>query len=205
MTQRIRTAPETLTLTPIGFIRTESSTKFQALHQPRGSDARTQVLELAAGTGAFTAAIAPEVEAVIATDYAQGMVDALTARVRAAGLTNVTCARADLYDLPYPAAAFDAVVAANVLHLVPDLPAALASARRVLRPDGVLIAPTYLHRGTRTAAVLSRLMALTGFPGRRRFDAAGLAAALVAAGFAVVAAEVIPGPLPIGHVVAALR
>ena len=53
--------------------------------------------------------------------------------------------------------------------------------------------------------MLSRLMALTGFPGRRRFDAAGLAAALVAAGFAVVAAEVIPGPLPIGHVVAAPR
>ena len=38
----------------------------------------------------------------------------------------------------------------------------------------------------------------------RRFDAAGLAAALVAAGFTVVAAEVIPGPLPIGHVVAAV-
>lgn len=165
---------------------------------------RAEVLELAAGTGAFTAAIAPEVGALIATDYAPAMVDALAARVRGAGLTNVICARADLYDLPYPAARFDAVVAANVLHLVPDLPAALASVRRVLRPEGVLVAPTYLHRGTRTAAMLSRLMALTGFPGRRRFDAAALDAALVAAGFAVIAAEVIPGPLPIGHVVAAV-
>ncbi|MBK7192355.1 MAG: class I SAM-dependent methyltransferase [Myxococcales bacterium] len=166
---------------------------------------RADVLELAAGTGAFTAAIAPEVGALIATDYAQAMVDALAARVRAAGLTNVTCARADLYELPYPAARFDAVVAANVLHLVPDLPAALASVRRVLRPDGVLVAPTYLHRGTFTAAALSRVMAVTGFPGHRRFDAVGLAAALAAAGFAVVAAETIPGPLPIGHVVAAIR
>jgi ubiquinone/menaquinone biosynthesis C-methylase UbiE len=164
---------------------------------------RADVLELAAGTGAFTAAIAPEVGALIATDYAQAMVDALAARVRAAGLTNVTCARVDLYELPYPAARFDAVVAANVLHLVPDLPAALASVRRVLRPDGVLVAP--VHRGTFTAAALSRVMAVTGFPGHRRFDAVGLAAALAAAGFAVVAAETIPGPLPIGHVVAAIR
>ena len=38
---------------------------------------RADVLELAAGTGAFTAAIAPEVGALIATDYAQAMVDAL--------------------------------------------------------------------------------------------------------------------------------
>jgi ubiquinone/menaquinone biosynthesis C-methylase UbiE len=166
---------------------------------------RAVVLELAAGTGAFTAAVAPEVGALIATDYAQAMVDALAARVRAAGLTHVTCARADLYDLAYPAASFDAVVAANVLHLVPDLPAALASIRRVLRPDGALIAPTYLHRGSVTAALLSRLFAITGFPGRRRFDADSLAAALAAAGFALVAAETIRGPLPIGHVVATPR
>ncbi len=163
---------------------------------------RGRVLELAAGTGLFTAAIAPEVGALVATDYAQAMVDALSARVRVAGLTNVTCARADLYDLPYADASFDAVVAANVLHLVPDLPGALASIRRVLRPDGVLVAPTYLHRGSVVAAVLSRLAALTGFPAHRRFDAAGLAAALAAAGFEVGERETIPGLFAIGHVVA---
>ncbi|MBK9035276.1 MAG: methyltransferase domain-containing protein [Myxococcales bacterium] len=161
---------------------------------------RAQVLELAAGTGAFTTAIAPEVGALIATDYADAMVDQLAATVRAAGLANVTCARADLYDLPYADASFDAVVAANVLHLVPDLPRALASLRRVLHPDGVLVAPTYLHRATWRAALLSRVFALTGFPGRRRFDADSLRAALAAGGFEVTRLEIVPGPFPIGHV-----
>lgn len=107
---------------------------------------KARVLEVAAGTGLVTAAIAGEVGELIATDYAAGMVKQLEARVRGAGLPNVTCEQADLYGLRFPDASFDAVVAANVLHLVPDLDGALASLRRVLRPQGVLIAPTYLHR-----------------------------------------------------------
>ena len=163
---------------------------------------RARVLEIAAGTGAFTAAIAPVVGTLIATDYAPAMVTELAARVRAAGLANVTCAQADLYALPDPDASFDAVVGANVLHLVPELPRALASLRRVLRPDGVLVVPTFLHRATAWTALLSRVFALTGFPGARRFDARGLHAALAAAGFVVVQAETIPGPFPIGFVAA---
>lgn len=135
-----------------------------------------RVLEVAAGTGLVTAAIAPAVGSLVATDYAAAMVQELEARVRAAGL-----------------------VAANVLHLVPDLERALASLRRVLRPGGVLAAPTYLHRETIRAAVLSRLFALTGFPGARRFTARSLRDAVEGAGFRVRRAETIPGPFPIGH------
>lgn len=49
------------------------------------------------------------------------MVAALEQRVRDAGLMNVRCEQADLYALRFEDGAFDAVVAANVLHLVPDL------------------------------------------------------------------------------------
>jgi ubiquinone/menaquinone biosynthesis C-methylase UbiE len=163
---------------------------------------KARVLEVAAGTGLVTTAIAPVVGELIATDYATGMVEQLDGRVRATGLENVRCEQADIYGLRFDDASFDAGFAANVLHLVPDLEGALASLRRVLAPGGLLVAPTYLHRETFRAAVLSRLFALTGFPGRRRFTSATLHDAIEAAGFTVVQAETIPGPFPIGFVAA---
>ncbi len=135
---------------------------------------RARVLEVAAGTGLITTAIASVVTELVATDYAAAMVQQLEARVRSSGTSNVTCEQADLYALRFEDTTFDAVVAANVLHLVSDLERALASLRRVMKPGGVLVVPTYLHNETLSAAILSRLFALTGFPGRRRFTAQSL-------------------------------
>ena len=168
-----------------------------AVEAARGKE---RVLEVAAGTGLVTTAIAPVVGALTATDYASEMLKQVEARVRDAGLSNVRCERADLYDLRSESGNFDAVFAANVLHLVPDLEGALASLRRVLKPDGVLVAPTYLHDETLVASILSRVFALTGFPGRRRFTARSLRAAVVSAGLQVRREETIAGPFPIGYV-----
>ncbi len=189
--------------------RYDKSTRFLGRPVPRmlelcceATRGSGRVLEVGAGTGLITTAIASQVGELVATDYAAAMVEELDARVRAAGLPNVTCEQADLYALRFEDGSFDAVVAANVLHLVPDLEGALASLRRVLKPGGRLIAPTYLHRETFGAAVLSRLIAVTGFPGHRRFSSASLIAALQAGGFEVEKTQTIPGPFPIGFVAA---
>ena len=191
--------------------RYDRSTRFLSRPVPRmlelaveAAKGRARVLEVAAGTGLITTAIAPVVGELIATDYAQAMVQRLEARVGDAGLTNVTCEQADLYNLRFEEASFDAVFAANVLHLVPDLERALASLARVLRPGGVLVAPTYLHRETIGAAILSRLFTLTGFPGRRRFTSTSLISAVEAAGMRVESSETIAGPFPVGFVCAAM-
>lgn len=159
-----------------------------------------RVLEVAAGTGLVTPTLAASATEVVATDYSAAMVAELERRVRDAGLTHVRCEQADLLHLRFDDGEFDAVVAANVLHLVPDLPAALASLRRVVRPGGLLVAPTYCHDETRLSWVVSRALAATGFPGHRRFTLASLRAALEAAGVRVARAETLPGLLPIGYV-----
>jgi phosphatidylethanolamine/phosphatidyl-N-methylethanolamine N-methyltransferase len=158
------------------------------------------VLEVAAGTGLVTTALAASAQQVLATDYAAAMVATLQARVSADGLGNVRCEQADIYALHYEPGSFDAVVAANVLHLVPDLPGAVAALRRVLKPDGRLIVPTYCHDETATSWLLSRLLAVTGFPGHRRFTAERLGAALTQCGLVVTEAETLPGLIPIGYV-----
>ena len=161
---------------------------------------KRRVLEVAAGTGIVTAAIARTSDSVVATDYAAAMVDALEQRVQDAGLENVTCEQADIYALPYSAGEFDAVVVANVLHLVPDLVAAIRALRNVTKPGGSLVAPTFCHDETKASSLVSRLLAFSGFPGRRRFTIQSLRSALEENGVQVTRAELLPGLIPIGFV-----
>jgi ubiquinone/menaquinone biosynthesis C-methylase UbiE len=163
---------------------------------------KRRVLEVAAGTGIVTPAIAQTSDAVVATDYAAAMAKALEQRVKDAGLKNVTCEQADIYALPYQPGEFDAVVAANVLHLVPDLPAALRALRNVITPGGSLVVPTFCHDETKASWLVSRLLAVSGFPGHRRFTMRSLRKALEDNGLQVVYTELLPGLIPVGFVTA---
>ena len=158
-------------------------------------------LEVAAGTGLVSSALAEVTTELVATDYAEAMLAQLSARMKAEGRTNVRVEQADVYALRYEAASFDVVVAANVLHLLPDLDAALAALRRVMKPGARLIAPTYLHAETARARLASRVMRIAGFPGQRRFTARSLREALERSGLWVTRQETIPGGvLPIGYI-----
>ncbi|MDH3778836.1 MAG: class I SAM-dependent methyltransferase [Gammaproteobacteria bacterium] len=161
---------------------------------------RQSVLEVAAGTGIVTSAIAETADSIVATDYAAAMVEALKQRVQDAGLKNVTCEQADVYALPYSDGEFDAVVAANVLHLVPDLPAAIRALRNVTKPGGMLVTPTFCHDETKVSWLVSRLLAISGFPGYRRFTMQSLRIALEENGVQITRAELLPGLIPIGFV-----
>ena len=163
---------------------------------------KLRVLEVAAGTGFVTLAIAQTSDSVVATDYAAAMVEALKQRVKRAGIENVTCEQADIYALPYPAGEFDTVVAANVLNLVPDLPAAIEALRKVTKPSGSLVVPTFCHDETRLSWLASRILAVSGFPGHRRFTMRSLRCALEENGVEVAHAELLSGLIPIGFVAA---
>jgi phosphatidylethanolamine/phosphatidyl-N-methylethanolamine N-methyltransferase len=163
----------------------------------RGAD---NVLEVAAGTGLVTTAIAANVGRLTATDYTSAMVNVLRERTTQLALSNVTCEQADIYALRYQPESFDVVVAANVLHLVPDLPGALAALRSMVRPNGKLVLPTFCHDQTMLSAVVSRVLALTGFPGHRRFTGSSLRAELEKHGIRVQRHEVIGGLIPVCYV-----
>ena len=159
-----------------------------------------RVLEVAAGTGLMTAAIAPRVRHLTATDYSDSMLEVLRERMATAGLSNVEAVRRDIYALGFPPATFDVVVAGNVLHLVPELERALEALDHLLRPGGTLITPTFVHDETAVAWVASRVLAnVLGQPMHRRFTAASLRLALERAGLRVVRAETIPGIIPIAY------
>ncbi len=96
-----------------------------------------EVLEVGCGTGGFASRIAtalPEAT-LVAVDQSERFVE-LTSR------RGLDSRRADVQDLPFDDNSFDAVVAMWVLYHVADLHRGLAEIRRVLRPDGRLVAVT---------------------------------------------------------------
>lgn len=159
-----------------------------------------EVLEVAAGTGLVTVAIARVAGQVTATDYAAQMIARLDGRLAVEGLRNVVTSVADLETATRGPKRYDAVVAANVLHLVPDLDAALAALAGAVRSGGTVVVPTFCHAETVRSRLLSRVLALTGFPGSRRLRASALRSACEAAGLRVTRTEVVPGPIPVGFV-----
>jgi SAM-dependent methyltransferase len=96
-------------------------------------------LEIGSGTGYFALNLAQQglVERVVATDISPGMLATLSETAGRLGLparTQVT----DAEGLPFGDESFDLVFGHAVLHHLPDLDAALAEFRRVLRPGGTI-------------------------------------------------------------------
>jgi ubiquinone/menaquinone biosynthesis C-methylase UbiE len=108
-----------------------------ALSGVEGSPKR--VLEIAAGTGVVTRAMAAALPAsteIVATDLNPAMLE--QAAQLLTGRT-VEFKQADAMALPFPDQTFDAVVIQFGVMFFPDKPKALGEARRVLRPGGALI------------------------------------------------------------------
>ncbi len=99
----------------------------------------TRVLEVAAGTGVLTRALASTLDehvTITATDLDQSMLD------HAASLgvqRSVEWRQANALDLPFPDASFDAVACQFGVMFLPDRQKAFSEARRVLKPGGVFI------------------------------------------------------------------
>lgn len=99
----------------------------------------SRVLEIAAGTGVVTralAAVLPGTVSIVATDLNQGMLD----QAAVAGTPRpVEWRHADAMHLPFGDATFEAVVCQFGVMFFPDKPKAFSEARRVLRPGGIFI------------------------------------------------------------------
>ena len=96
------------------------------------------VADLGCGTGAIAAKLAAVVRQVIAVDNSQAMLKA--AKRRIGETLNVDLRRGELDALPIEDAACDASTLILALTYVPDPPAALREAARVLKPGGKLVA-----------------------------------------------------------------
>ena len=120
------------------------------------------VLELATGTGLIAKHIVNAAAHIEATDASPEMITEAKRDNRSAKLHFSV---QDMFRLSYANQSFDVVIVSNALHIVPQPEKALAEIRRVLKDDGVLIAPTFTHAGNSfTGKVKAFFMRLAGFP-----------------------------------------
>ena len=120
------------------------------------------VLELATGTGLIAKHIVNAAAHIEATDASPEMIAEAKRDTRSVKLHFSV---QDMFRLPYADGSFDAVIVSNALHIVQQPEKALREIGRVLKDDGVLIAPTFTHAGNSfSGKVRAFFMKLAGFP-----------------------------------------
>ena len=102
-----------------------------------------RILDLAAGTGASSVALARSGASVVAADFSPGMI--AEGRRRHSGIPNLTFVEADATDLPFDDDGFDAVTMSFGLRNVNEPKKALAELLRVTRPGGRLVICEFSH------------------------------------------------------------
>jgi ubiquinone/menaquinone biosynthesis C-methylase UbiE len=105
-----------------------------------GLDSRSTVVDLGAGTGQFTLAVAPVCGSVVAVDVSPLMLDQLEVKLAATGCVNVEVVQAGFLSYEHRAEPVDFVYSRWALHHLGDFWKAMAlhRMRTLLRTGGIL-------------------------------------------------------------------
>lgn len=97
------------------------------------------LLDVGTGTGRMLELFGPRVKHAQGIDLSREMLAMARANLDRAGLKNCVVRQADMFQLPFPGASFDAVTIHQVLHYVDNPGPAITEAARVLRPGGQML------------------------------------------------------------------
>lgn len=126
------------------------------------------VLECACGTGIMTRFIAPPSKKLIATDFSKPMLK--KAKNNLKKHNNIQFKYADITNLPFKDNTFDKVIAANVIHLLDNPENALLELKRVVKPNGIIIIPTYIAEETTLSIFATKIFNKMGANFKNTFN-----------------------------------
>lgn len=154
------------------------------------------VLEVATGTGLIAVNIAAHVRHLEATDFSPKMISKAKKK-KAPG--NVHFSEEDATKLSFEDASFDAVIISNALHIMPDPAKTLLEISRVLKPNGLLIAPNYSHGHLRESTwnLNAKVLKLIGFETYSKWTPEEYAAFIRQNGFRVEKWQVLKAAFPL--------
>lgn len=168
-----------------------------------------RVLELGCGTGSTAIELASQVAEITVSDLSQGMLAIARERAAAAGVGNIHFHQGSVAEAPE--GTFDVVLAHNLLHLLPDLQAALALISARLPKGALFISKTPClgeSRGSAKYWLFKTMIPVMRFLGKAPtspvhfFDITAIEAAIKAAGFELVETGNYPVSTPGRYIVA---
>ena len=179
------------------FMRKDTAAYEQLYELLRPVVRQKTVLELATGTGLIAKHIVRYADHIEATDASQEMIEQAKQGVKS---TKLYFSVQDMFQLPYADQSFDVVIVVNALHIVPEPEKALSEIRRVLKDDGVLVAPTFTHADNAFfGKVKAFFMKLAGFPLHSKWTSPEYLAFLRENGWTVQKSTVLKASFPLAY------
>ena len=179
------------------FMRKDAAAYEQMYELLRPVVRHKTVLELDTGTGVIAKNIVNSAAHIEATDASPEMIAEAKRDNRSAKLHFSV---QDMFFLPYAEESFDVVIVSNALHIVPQPEKALQEIKRVLKDDGVLIAPTFTHAGNSfSGKVKAFFMKRVGFPLHSKWTSAEYLRFLSQNGWTVRKSAVLKASFPLTY------
>lgn len=157
------------------------------------------VLELATGTGILAVHLAKEVTSYEATDFSKQMIEVTKNKYK--NIPNIHFSVQDACNLLYEEKSFDAVIISNALHIMPNPEKALTNIKKVLKDDGILIAPTFVHSQNVSSLIKSKIMGIVGFRAYHKWTYNGYIKFLENEGWKIKQQQCLRGSFPLAYVV----
>lgn len=127
--------------------------RFEHIHRKSRENARRHlkasdvVLDYGCGTGTVSCELANQVKEIHAIDISSKMIEAARGKADAKNLHNVRFVQTDIFDERFKEESFDAILAFNMLHTVPNPRDVVKRLHELLKPEGVFVSVTPCLRG----------------------------------------------------------
>lgn len=163
------------------------------------------VLEVAVGTGTIATNIASSVSLVYGCDISPNMIKVAKEKAKKKNIKNIHLSVQNGCNMAWANNKFDVVIIAAALHLIPEPDRILKEVKRVLKPDGILIAPTFVSGCTLVSHISTVLMRISGYYDYQAWTGTSFIDYLEEHGFHVRKAKGYRGIIPMQYVVAKVK
>lgn len=160
------------------------------------------VLEIGSGTGIISFSICSKVSSVIATDISPKMIQIANQKLIKAQIQNIDFQIQDSYNLAFADKSFDMVIASNLLHLLFEPEKPLKEVKRVMREDGIFIAPTLCAGENFKSKIVANIIGfLSGFKVVNKWSINEFKNLLIENGFIITRTVIIYDKIPLAYIV----